>query len=124
MPETSEKILKQINGSKRTIEELETFGLYTSGSKVTDKPEILFARLDVKEVLEKVEEQEMKKEAVVQDENLDKSDNKEITMSRPVSVRQNPCSLIMITKTSSLQLKDLKQFRHQLPILRTFLLKT
>lgn len=55
MPETTEKILSQLNASKRTYEELDTFGSYPSGNKVTEKPEILFARLDVKEVMEKVE---------------------------------------------------------------------
>ena len=55
MPETTGKILTQLNAPKREYEELETFGLYPSGNKVTEKPEILFARLDVKEVLEKVE---------------------------------------------------------------------
>ena len=55
MPETTEKILSQLNASNRTYEELDTFGSYPSGNKVTEKPEILFARLDVKEVMEKVE---------------------------------------------------------------------
>ncbi len=55
MPETTEKILSQLNASKRTYEELDTFGSYPSGNRVTEKPEILFARLDVKEVMEKVE---------------------------------------------------------------------
>ena len=55
MPETTAKILSQLNASKRTYEELDTFGFYPSGSKVTEKPEILFARLDVKEIMEKVE---------------------------------------------------------------------
>ena len=55
MPETAEKILAQINTQKRTLEEMGTFGLYPSGGKVTEKPEILFARMDVKEVMEKVE---------------------------------------------------------------------
>ena len=55
MPETTEKILSQLNASKRTYEELDTFGSYPSGNKVTEKLEILFARLDVKEVMEKVE---------------------------------------------------------------------
>ena len=54
MPETSKKILKQINGAERTKEQLEQFGVYPSETKVTDKPEILFARLDIKEVLEKI----------------------------------------------------------------------
>ena len=55
MPETSEKILSQLQAEKRTLDQMDTFGLYPSGGKVTDKPEILFARMDVKEVLEKAE---------------------------------------------------------------------
>ncbi len=55
MPETAEKILAQLGARKRSLEVMNMFGLYQSGNKVTDKPEILFARLDVKEVLEKVE---------------------------------------------------------------------
>src|SRR5699024_7610893 len=55
MPGTTEKILAQLNAPKRTYEELDSFGLYPSENKVTEKPEILFARLDVKEVMEKVE---------------------------------------------------------------------
>ena len=71
MPETSEKILEQLHAAKRGLEEMTSFGLYKSGTKVTEKPEILFARLDVKEVLEKVEamqreaEQETLKEPVI-----------------------------------------------------------
>ena len=56
MPETSEKILAQLNTKKRELAEMDTFGLYPSGNKVTDKPEILFARMDIKEVMAKVEE--------------------------------------------------------------------
>ena len=55
MPETADKILAQLNAPKRELSDLETFGLYPSGNKVVEKPEILFARLDVNEVLEKVE---------------------------------------------------------------------
>ena len=55
MPETADKILAQLGARKRSLEVMNMFGLYQSGNKVTDKPEILFARLDVKEVLEKVE---------------------------------------------------------------------
>ncbi len=55
MPDTSGKILTQLNAEKRGLDQMETFGLYPSGGKVTDKPEILFARMDVKEVMEKVE---------------------------------------------------------------------
>ena len=55
MPETAAKIADQLNDKIRGFEELNTFGKYVSGTKVTDKPEILFARLDVKEVVEKAE---------------------------------------------------------------------
>ncbi len=55
MPDTSGKILAQLNAGKRSLDQMETFGLYPSGGKVTDKPEILFARMDVKEIMEKVE---------------------------------------------------------------------
>ena len=55
MPGTSKKILAQLNAQKRGLEQMNQFGLYESGNKVTDKPEILFARLDLKEVMEKVE---------------------------------------------------------------------
>ena len=55
LPETSEKILNQLNTKERDFEKLDTFGRLETGMKVIEKPEILFARLDVKEVLEKVE---------------------------------------------------------------------
>ncbi|WP_416388543.1 methionine--tRNA ligase [Fusibacillus kribbianus] len=54
MPSTSKKILAQVNGTKRSLEEMKDFGLYPSGNKVVEKPEILFARLDVNEVLQDV----------------------------------------------------------------------
>ena len=63
MPSTSRKILEQLNAKSRTIEEMAQFGLYESGTKVTDQPQILFARMDIKEVLEKVEAMKAEKEA-------------------------------------------------------------
>ncbi len=65
MPETTEKILAQLNAEKRSYEELDQFGLYVSGNKVTDQPQILFQRLDVKEVMEKVEEIQAKQKAAM-----------------------------------------------------------
>lgn len=56
MPETTERILAQLHAEKRSFESMDTFGLYPSGNKVIEKPEILFARLDLKEVMAKVEE--------------------------------------------------------------------
>ncbi|WP_312428382.1 methionine--tRNA ligase [Lacrimispora sp.] len=55
MPDTSKRILNQLNTEKRDLSQMNEFGLYPSGNKVTDKPEILFARMDIKEVIEKVE---------------------------------------------------------------------
>lgn len=56
MPETTERILAQLNTTKRMADEMDTFGKYVSGTKVTESPEILFQRLDPKEVLAKAEE--------------------------------------------------------------------
>ena len=55
MPECAKQILEQLNAAERNYEDLDKFGLYTSGSSVTDKPYILFKRLDAAEVMEKVE---------------------------------------------------------------------
>lgn len=56
MPETTDKILSQINAQPRAFEELDQFGLYPSGQKVTDAPQILFARLKLDEVLAKLDQ--------------------------------------------------------------------
>jgi len=55
MPETSQKILSQLNVTKRGMDQMDTFGLYPDNGKVIEKPEILFARMDMKEVMDKVE---------------------------------------------------------------------
>ncbi len=54
LPRTADKIFAQLNATERSEEDLKTYGLYVSGTKVTETPEILFARLDAKEVMEKV----------------------------------------------------------------------
>ena len=56
MPDTAEKIFAQLNVKARGIDELNEFGKFPSGTRVTDKPEILFARKDLEEVLKKAEE--------------------------------------------------------------------
>ena len=63
LPETAKKIVVQMNTTLRSYDELDAFGLYESGARVTDKPEILFARLDLKEVMPKVEEIQKKQRA-------------------------------------------------------------
>ncbi len=67
MPETSQKILTQLNAPARSLEDMDEYGKYPSGNKVTETPEILFARLDVAEVLAKVEER--KQAEVNEDQN-------------------------------------------------------
>ena len=56
MPQTADRIFAQLNTQERKLEDLKTFGLYPSGNQVTEKPEVLFARLDMEEVLKKAEE--------------------------------------------------------------------
>ncbi|MDO5782577.1 MAG: methionine--tRNA ligase [Eubacteriales bacterium] len=75
MPRTTERILVQLNANERTLEEMEQFGLYPSGNRVTDKPEILFARLDLKEVLEKVEKLHPKKEEPKEEAEEEKTED-------------------------------------------------
>ena len=84
MPETSAKILAQLNAEKRTLDQMNEFGFYPSGNKVVEKPEILFARLDVKEVLEKVEamkaaEAKANEPEVVEEKVVDVEKKPEIT---------------------------------------------
>ena len=62
LPDTAEKIFAQLNTKEIPFDELGTFGHYVSGTKVTETPEILFARLDIEEVMKKVEELHPKKE--------------------------------------------------------------
>ncbi len=81
MPETTEKILAQLNTTKRPLDEMDTFGKYISGTKVTDKPEILFMRLDPKEVLAQAEEIKKKQMAEAKAEsgvNTDEQDEESI----------------------------------------------
>ena len=56
MPETAARIMKQLNSEIRDFDSTKTFGVYSSGTKVTDAPEILFARLDAKEIAAKAQE--------------------------------------------------------------------
>ncbi len=65
MPETSEKILKELNTVKRELSQMDEFGRYPSGNKVTEEPEVLFARLKLDDVMKKVKViQEEQKKAV------------------------------------------------------------
>lgn len=88
MPETSKKILAQLNTMSRSIEEMDSYGKYKSGTKVIEKPKILFARLDMKEVLEKVVERKagekqteevVKEQSGVEERVIDIENKEEIT---------------------------------------------
>lgn len=68
MPETAEKIFTQLNTQERKLADLKIFGLYPSGNQVTEKPEALFARLDLAEVLKKAEEIKEAQQAAVKTE--------------------------------------------------------
>ena len=81
MPETSEKILAQLNSPKRKVNDLVRFGGYKSGTKVTDSPEILFARLDLEEVMKKVEE--MQPEPEPEPEPVDDNPGIDIAEKKP-----------------------------------------
>ena len=56
LPATADKILNQLGTNQRDFDKLDTFGLLEVGGKVVEKPEILFARMDIKDVMVKVEE--------------------------------------------------------------------
>ena len=80
MPETSDKVLAQLGAQKRSLSQMDTFGLYPSGNKVTEKPEILFARMDINEVMAKVAELHPAKEEVKEEEKgIDIEPKEEIT---------------------------------------------
>ena len=80
MPETSDKVLAQLGAQKRKLSQMDTFGLYPSGNKVTEKPKILFARMDINEVMAKVAELHPVKEEVKEEEKgIDIEPKDEIT---------------------------------------------
>ena len=81
MPETSKKILAHINAQPRAFEDMTEFGKYPSDNKVTEKPEILFARMDIKDVMEKVEEIKAAQKAETAEEKYPEVEKKpEITI--------------------------------------------
>lgn len=74
MPETAARIMKQLNSEIRDFDSTKTFGVYTSGTKVTDTPEILFARLDAKEIAAKAQEIAERQNAASGDEAAQEND--------------------------------------------------
>jgi methionyl-tRNA synthetase len=105
MPETSKNILTQLSAKARGLEDMGRFGLYESGTKVTEKPKILFARLDVKEVLEKVEAMKKEQESVM--EQNDKSTGDAVTEEKDNTV-------INIATKSEITYEDFAKLQFQI----------
>ena len=117
MPETSEKILKQLNAEKRRVTELSNFGLYPSGNKVTSEPEILFARIDTEKMLDEVERRSPSKpdEEEVKEEKPKKAKDKALPTIEAKSKEEitidefNKMSLQMGEILSCEEVKDSKK---------------
>ena len=78
MPETSEKILDELSTSQRDADSLKEFGMLECGRTVDSKPEILFARIDMKEFMEKLEaDKKAQEKAEAKAVKEDKKDGKE-----------------------------------------------
>ena len=83
MPATAKKIVQQLNTSVRSFEDCEKFGLYESGNKVTAEPEILFARLKVEEVMEKVNAMYAERKAQAAGENGEAAEEENVIDIEP-----------------------------------------
>ena len=90
MPATAVKIAAQLNTELYPFESLKEFGKYPSGNKVTEKPEILFARLDMKEVLEKAEQLFAARKAEAEQENNGKDGKEEEVPETVVDIDTKP----------------------------------
>ncbi len=90
MPATAVKIAAQLNTELYPFESLKEFGKYPSGNKVTEKPEILFARLDMKEVLEKAEQLFAARKAEAEQENIGKDGKEEEVPETVVDIDAKP----------------------------------
>ncbi len=83
MPETAERIVKQLNTKVRDFDELDKFGLYPNGTKVTDTPQILFARLDMAEVQKK--EEELREKMIASVKAAEEDDSIEFTAKEEIT---------------------------------------
>lgn len=93
IPSSSQKILDMIHTDQRDLLKLDKFGLYQSGTKVTDKPEVLFARLDPKEVTKKAEALSPKKTSVEKKEEfitIDDFNKVELVVGEVISCKKHP----------------------------------
>lgn len=99
MPETSQKILAQLNIGKRSVTELGQFGLYPSGNKVTENPEILFARINTEEMLDEIERRFPSiPEATEEEKEAEKRKAEEKAKAKAESERVTPISVEAVQK--------------------------
>ncbi|SNU06886.1 methionyl-tRNA synthetase [Lachnospiraceae bacterium] len=109
MPETSARILKQLNTEKRGVTQLGQFGLYPSGGRVTDDPEILFARIDMKEMLDEIEKRfpsvEVEPEVDAEAERKKEEAKKEAERKEPKKVQAVQKALLTIDDFDKMQLQ-------------------
>ncbi len=113
MPETSEKILAQLNAKDRTLDEMEQYGLYESGTKVTEKPEILFARLDLKEVMKKVEERHPAPAEESADENAKTADGKGTESGSPNAGEGSAADVINLEPKEEITFEEFGRMQFQ-----------
>lgn len=109
MPETAQKITAQLNTGIRTFEELERFGLYPNGQRVTEKPEILFGRLDLQEVLDKAEAMFASRRA----EAEAKTDGEEAGAAEEGGREGNDSSVIDIEAKAEISYEDFSALQFQ-----------
>ena len=109
MPDTSARILAQLNTQKRSVTEMGQFGLYPNGNKVTDSPEILFARIDTQQMLDEIERRFPSKEPEPQpdpEEEKKKAEAKaKAEKSVPDSVQAVQKALLTIDDFDKMQLQ-------------------
>ena len=108
MPETSAKILAQLNTKKRSVIELGEFGLYPSGNRVTDTPEILFARIDTQEMLDEIERKfpsVVEPEVDPEEEKKKEEAKKKAEKTEPTKVEAVQKALLSIDDFDKMQLQ-------------------
>lgn len=115
LPETADKISKMLNMDLRTYEEIETFGKYDE-IKVTEKPEILFARLDVKEIMPKVEEIQAKQKAEYEAEQA-KLNGTEIVSAEEEKMENNEERLMDMEAKEEITYDDFAKMQFQVGVI-------
>ena len=105
LPETAEKIVAQLSTGLRDLEQLEEFGLYENGTKVTETPEILFARLDAAQVMPQVEE--------IQKKQKEEYEAEQAKLAGEDSVAKSDDSVIDIERKEEITFDDFEKLQFQ-----------